>query len=490
MICAASISSISIDAIVNATADNGGGGPYSLRATLGLPQDTPAGTGVGVAVVDSGIASSPDFGDRISAFYDFTRIALPAAPSDGYGHGTHVAGLIASAGSLTADVRYQGLGPKVRLIGMKVLDETGAGKTSDVIRAVETATLLRAVLGIDVINLSLSHPIYERASRDPLVRAVEAASRSGIVVVVAAGNYGTNRATGEVGYGGIASPGNAPSAITVGAAMTQDTTTRRDDRIAPYSSRGPSWYDGFAKPDLVAPGHLLVSNAGPGSTLYLRYPTLRVSSSYLRLSGTSMATAVTSGTVALVIEAHRQTNPNAPPLTPNAVKAILEYTSIPMRDAHGVEYDTLTQGAGALNAAGAIDLTRAIDTTRPTGWYWLTRTLAPATTVAGDAWAWAQRLVWRTQTILGSTIDSNQLAWALTIPWGSSTSTWDSHIVWGSDVVWGDATSTWSSHIVWGSSDEGDHIVWGSSDDPNNPAWGNLAGNQEASAPPDDPSRP
>ena len=171
------ITSISIDAIVTPT-EAPDLAPDTLRATLGLPQGTPSANGVTVAVIDSGIAPSPDFGNRIAAFFDITRGALPASPSDEYGHGTHVAGLIASSGELSADGRYQGIGPRVRLVGMKVLDASGAGRTSDVIRAVELTTLLRPVLGVQIINLSLGHPIYESAARDPLVRAVETAVRA------------------------------------------------------------------------------------------------------------------------------------------------------------------------------------------------------------------------------------------------------------------------------------------------------------------------
>src|SRR5262249_38870273 len=144
-----------------------------------------------------------------------------------------------------------------------------------VINAIQWAVSKKTTYGIDVINLSLGHPIYEPAATDPLVQAVEAAVRAGIVVVVSAGNNGANPQTGTVGYGGINSPGNARSAITVGAVKTFDTTSRTDDVIADYSSRGPTWYDGFLKPDVVAPGHRLVAAAALGQTLYTLHPELR-----------------------------------------------------------------------------------------------------------------------------------------------------------------------------------------------------------------------
>ena len=174
--CALPVSSISIDAVVTATSEVEAPAPESLRATLGLPRDTPAGAGVTVAVIDSGIAASADFSNRIVAFFDVTRVALPTSPSDAYGHGTHVAGLIAGAGALAAGALYQGVGPQVRLVGMKVLDANGAGRTSDVIRAVELATLLRPILGINIINLSLGHPDL----RAGLARSAGAGRRSGV----------------------------------------------------------------------------------------------------------------------------------------------------------------------------------------------------------------------------------------------------------------------------------------------------------------------
>ncbi len=121
---------------------------------------------------------------------------------------------------------YRGLAPKARIISLKVLDANGAGYTSSVLRALEFVVANRDKLKIDIINLSLGHPIYESPDTDPLVRAVEDATRAGIVVVASAGNHGMNQETGEIGYAGITSPGNAPSAITVGALDMHDTVDR------------------------------------------------------------------------------------------------------------------------------------------------------------------------------------------------------------------------------------------------------------------------
>ncbi len=147
----------------------------SLRATLGLSASSGQGLWLGVAVIDSGIAPLKDFGSRITAFYDFTAGDVATSPRDDYGHGTHIAGLIAGDGN--SGNAYVGVAPGARLIGLKVLDSQGTGSTSDVIRALDFARVNKAALGIDVINLSLGHPIYESAATDPLVQAVERARR-------------------------------------------------------------------------------------------------------------------------------------------------------------------------------------------------------------------------------------------------------------------------------------------------------------------------
>ena len=277
----------------------------------------------------------------------------------------------------------------VSYVSLRVLDNYGVGLTSNVIHAVQWAVANKATYGINVINLSLGHAIYEPAASDPLVQAVEAAARAGIVVVASAGNYGTNLLTGQIGYAGISSPGNAPSVITVGAEKTFDTTTRSDDRIADYSSRGPTWFDAFAKPDVVAPGHRLLAAVGTSQTLYGLFPTMRQligGRAYLTLSGTSMATAVVSGTVALMIEEAKATYGAAPPT--NAIKAMLQVSAFPLKDATNQPYHVLAQGAGALNAAGALTLAQAINPTVPVGSYWLATSITKSTTIDGQNVVW------------------------------------------------------------------------------------------------------
>src|SRR6185437_11868518 len=182
-----------------------------------------------------------------TAFYDFVNNGGEKVKQyDDYGHGTHVAGMIKNKDD-KSDARYRSVAHGSKLIGMKVLADDGSGYTSTVIDAIEFAIANKEKLKIAVINLSLGHPIYEPAATDPLVQAVERAVDAGIVVVVAAGNNGGDPVTHQVGYAGINSPGNAPSAITVGAFDMTGTADRSDDTIPWYSSRGPSWYDGYAK---------------------------------------------------------------------------------------------------------------------------------------------------------------------------------------------------------------------------------------------------
>jgi serine protease AprX len=495
-----------------------------LRETLGLPQvparTAPSGSGIGVVIIDSGIAPLGDFRGRISAFYDFTRGGRPSLPYDDFGHGTHVAGLIGSSGA-QSNGRLTGVAPGVHFIGLKVLNRRGQGRTSDVIAAIEFAVANKARLRADVMNISLGHPVYAPAEDDPLVQAVERAVAAGYVVVVSAGNVGQRLDSDEAGYTGITSPGNAPSAITVGAADARGTIVRRDDAVAPYSSRGPTWFDAFAKPDLVAPGHRLVSNVGPWS--YLGRHRQRLSRSGLRaafdgpfdniiwgtggdniiwgtgdniiwgtggdniiwgtgddniiwgtsslaLSGSSMAAGVTSGVVATLLEANRAANAGRGSLTPNTVKAILQFSAIPVDGA-----DLLTQGAGAVNAAGAIALAGSIDNSSRPGAYWLRSGVSPSTVIGGERSSWSMNVIWGDAVLAGDLVYYNAPAWAATAQWGLD------NIVWGTwawiardNIVWGTA-DVWATHLVRDDRIIGqrsiDNIVWGT----DNIIWGTLA---------------
>lgn len=507
-----------------------------LKRWLGI-QDWFSGSSVTVAVIDSGIQNGVDFEGRLVGSYDFTngKRAKATAPIDEFGHGTHIAGLIGSSGASSGG-KYAGVAPGVKLLSLKVLDRKGAGRTSDVIRALEFAVANRDRFGIKVVNLSLGHPIFEPAATDPLVEAVEAAVRSGLIVVTSAGNYGVNPRTGKVGYAGIASPGNAPSAITVGASNTSNTVGRGDDRVAPYSSRGPSWYDGIAKPDVVAPGANLLSTLVNGSTLATRYPGLIVKDQavrLLRLNGSSMAAGVVSGLVAAMLEANNyggflrwQALPaggrpfyhGAPTLTANAVKAMLQYSATPLRDGHGVKYDALTQGSGEVNGYGALALAGAADTTQRLGDFWMSVQWPTETAFGGVTEQWSETLIWGTRLLRGgSLVDINQAAWGKDIPWGAggmdkivgrtfsrgdddddndddddsivrdTFSRGDDNIVWGTlfggdNIVWGtlfSGNAQFYDNIVWGTAMSwNDNIVWGTGllgvFDGDNIVWGTL----------------
>jgi serine protease AprX len=476
----------------------------ALRETLGLSGLLLTGAGIKVAVIDSGIDPNKDLAGNIQGFWDFTRDGIATRPFDDYGHGTHVAGLIASTG-FESHKEFAGIAPAASLYGFKVLDDKGRGRASDVVRALEFITFNKlsaspSALKIDIINLSLGHPVYEPAATDPLVRAVERAVRAGIVVITAAGNVGSTQ-DGQTAYTGITSPGNSPSAVTVGAVDTNETATLADDVVAAFSSRGPTWFDGFAKPDVVAPGVGLMSDVPRFSSLFDSYPQLKRSSksgkgSFGKLSGTSMAAAVTSGAAALVMQASRLTNPAGPALSAHALKGVLQFTAIPLQDPQGQPYDALTQGTGELNVRGAVTLALAINTSMPAASAWLRFQPEPQTEIAGAVHTWSQALLWDDNIVWGTeALAFNSAQWDDNIVWGTALG--DDNIVWGTaadvdNIVWGTAI-TWATDLVWPDrviglmSDDNivwgtaaglseDNIVWGTVVDDDNIVWGTWDG--------------
>jgi subtilisin family serine protease len=308
------------------------------------------GTGVGIAMIDSGVTAWHDdltgpgrAGQRVVRFVDFVN--QRRAPYDDYGHGTHVAGVLAGNGA-DSEGAWAGIAPGASLIALKVLDENGDGYVSDVIAAIQYAIEHRRELNIRVLNVSVAAEPTESYRTDPLTLAAKRAVDAGIVVVAAAGNLGRD-AVGRTVYGRITAPGNAPWVLSVGAS----TTRSGEEMVASFSSRGPTRFDYTPKPDLVAPGVGLVSLSQPGSTLFESRPQMRrwgsvdtAAPPYFSMSGTSMAAPVVSGTVALMVQAN-------PTLTPAAVKAILESSATWHQG-----WSALAQGAGFLNVRGAVTL--------------------------------------------------------------------------------------------------------------------------------------
>ena len=336
------------------------------NAAIGLGNITPPtaggldGQGVGVAVLDSGSADVPDLDaangrSRVVAFVDFVNNRRHMY--DDGGHGTFVDGLIAGNGAMSAPVdqggkatvQYRGVAPAADIISLKVLDSHGQGRASALIAAIAWAICHQQQYNIRVMNISVEGDVTCPAAYDPLDRAVDAAWKAGIVVVCAAGNEGA------FGQGGILSPGNDPYAITVGAADTQQTADTSDDQVCGYSSVGPTLYDEFAKPDLVAPGNHIVSLRAPGSWVDLTYPQTRVAvstyipdapswlpASYAVMSGTSAAAPIVAGAAALMVE-------QDPTLTPGDVKLRLMDSADQLAGA-----STYAEGAGELDVAAAL----------------------------------------------------------------------------------------------------------------------------------------
>jgi serine protease AprX len=443
----------------------------AVLADVARTQYSLDGSGIGVAVIDSGVYSHDDLkkannsGSRI--VYSESFVAGDSSTNDAYGHGTHVAGIVAGNGHDSQSgyaEQYLGIAPNANIINLRVLDGNGSGSDSQVIAAIQRAIQLKSTYNIRIINLSLGRPIYESYTLDPLCQAVEAAWQAGIVVVVAAGNAGRTNSGGIHGYGTIQAPGNDPNVITVGATNTMGTPTRLDDIMASYSSKGPTLLDHVVKPDLVAPGNRIVSLLAPGSTLANNYSSLTLSPStplisctlstlglsvctsdssakYLSLSGTSMATPVVSAAAALMIQ-------KDPTLAPDTIKARMmktawkgygssSYSYDALGNSYFSQYDVFTVGAGYLDVDASLGSTDVASggAASPTAVY--DPTTRQVTLVNGSSITWGSTIVW-----------GNSIVWADSIVWGVN-EVLSNSIIWGSTIVWGDSTCTGFS-IVWG----------------------------------------
>lgn len=306
------------------------------------------GQGVTVAVVDSGVAlSSSDLNSRVVAQVQLNSNTTNM--SDKYGHGTHIGGIIAGNGSASGG-SYIGVAPQANLVNVKVSDDSGLASTSDIVKGLQWVYNNKAKYNIRVVNISLNSSVPQSYNVDPLDAAVEILWFNGIVVVVSAGN------NGMLSPGLITAPANDPFVITVGAMDDKGTPPTTDDTVASYSASGIT-LDGFTKPDILAPGSNIVSDLASNACLLAQqHPDHIVSgqnsyNNYFSMSGTSMAAAVTSGAVALLL----QSEPN---LTPDQVKYRLKATALPVAGMYG---------AGELNINTAVNT--PIYTSANTGTY-------------------------------------------------------------------------------------------------------------------------
>lgn len=436
-------------------------GATTVRETSGYD-----GAGVGVAIIDSGVTpwhddlASGDGGQRVVRFVDFVRNR--PNPYDDYGHGTHVAGAIAGNGFDSGGART-GIAPRAHLMVLKVLDEQGNGRISNVIAAFDYILRRSAGLNIRVVNLSVATRVSESYNTDPLTVAARQLVDAGIVVVAAAGNLGRT-AEGLDAYSGITAPGNAPWVLTVGASNHMGSVVRSDDRMALFSSRGPTPVDYGAKPDLVAPGVGIESLSAQGSTFYQTLSPYLLNGTvstgylpYLSLTGTSMASPVVSGTIALMLQANSG-------LTPNKVKAILQYTAEVYQG-----YDPLTQGAGFLNALGAVELARS---------------LATSTSTNGSPSSWSRGVIWGNQLIRGD-VFAVSAPWATGVTWGEASLTLDGNaprnVVWGKRCGGSNCQEQWTlaaaydESVVWGTNVD-QSVVWGTTSSDGSVVWGTSYG--------------
>ena len=407
-----------------------------------------SGKGVTVAVIDSGVADHPDLAGRIVARVDLTGDGSAGDPG---GHGTGVAGLIAGNGAASSG-KWTGVAPQADIASVRVIDANGHAKLSTILAGLQWVLRNRSTYHIRIANLSFGGAPQSGYQNDLLASAVEMLNFSGLTVVVSAGN------DGAAGASSITTPATDPFVITVAADDTNGTAGLRDDSIPTWSSRGPTAFDGIAKPDLVAPARRVIALRAAGSTIDSSSPTGRVtakgatSAQYFTMSGTSMAAAIVSGVAALYLE-------RRPSATPRQVKAQLTGTARPL---HGVPASA--QGSGVIDAFAAVTQRQAAAPYTP----------YPASAAFAEqvfAKLFGQPILWRDTAFHGG-VDSRGIRWSdvtwAGITWDSITwenLTWEAFdwqgITW-EDITWEDLTwegLTWEIAAPLGSGASGQRRV-------------------------------
>jgi len=399
----------------------------------------PAPQAPAIAIVDSGIdAGNPLFGGRVVK--QVTLTSLPGnSAGDGRGHGTFVAGI--AAGSAQG---YTGAAPSAKIVSLDVMDDQGMALTSDVIAAADWIWQNKGAYDIRVANFSLHSTAPASVFWDPLDRAVEKLWFSGVTVVTASGNYAVDGQPSSVLY----APGNDPFVITVGANDINGSVSTNDDTAAAWSTYGYT-LDGFAKPELAAPGRYMIGPIPPTSTLALDRPGSMTAPGYIQLSGTSFAAPVVAGTAAYLLALH-------PTWTPDQVKGALMLTAKPTPLAL-----PFSEGVGEVDAARAAAVVAPPNPNLALDGF-LAADPAGGPTPVFDAASWGSAA--QTDASWGSA-SWGSASWG-SASWGSAS--WGS-ASWGS-LAWSSAswgTASWGS-ASWGSASWGS-ASWGSA------SWGSAS---------------
>jgi serine protease AprX len=311
-------------------------GPYAAKVdSQWTALATAAANPPAIAVVDSGVDSTLPGLDGSVVDQEVLTSLPQSTAADGYGHGSFVAQV--AAGHARGDA---GASPTARIVSLDVMNDDGMALTSDVVAAADWIYTHKAENNIKVANFSLIGGSPSSIMFDPLDRALERLWFSGVVVVTAAGNFAVDGQQSDEPF----APANDPFVITVGASDTAGTVATTDDTAAPWSAYGHT-LDGFAKPELSAPGRYVVESVPTDSTLYQERPDRVVAPGQIELSGTSFAAPMVSGIAANLLALH-------PNWTPDQVKGALMLTAAQPTSATG-----FALGVGVVNADAAAGVT-------------------------------------------------------------------------------------------------------------------------------------
>jgi serine protease AprX len=370
------------------------------------------GEGIGVAVIDTGIQDLSDFAGRVVRVRVHGSGGITLLP-DTYGHGSFVSGVL---GGKSPDGKFVGVAPGATIYAINVEGGDGSAYSSDVIAGLGWVYAHAEENNIRVVNLSLSETNPSNYDTSRLDTVIEQLWQAGIVVVASAGNLGPNTA--------FFAPGNDPFAVTVGSTDSADTVSTADDTQASWSTYGFT-LDGYAKPELLAPGRHIVSTLPSGTVLAGQAPPENtVAPGYVSSNGTSWSAPQVAGAVALIL----QRNPN---LTPDQVKWLLAHTSRVVQGGPG----------GALDIAAALAYTGTIDTANKN------IPPAPRTVVI----RLSGRVIFRTRgEVAGTGASWNGASWNAASWNGASwnAASWNAAASWNTAASW-NAAAAWFTAASW-----------------------------------------